>query len=53
MDIDVTSDKVTWGSLVEASRRYLSDGTKSLIRPDFYLAFWSLRYYDIHVPEDR
>ncbi|KAK9825718.1 hypothetical protein WJX74_000949 [Apatococcus lobatus] len=53
MDVDESVDTVTWSSLVEASRRYLSDSTKSLIRPDFYLAFWSLRYYDIHVPEDR
>ena len=53
MDLDPTMGNMTWLSLVESCRGYLPDGTKCLLRPDFYINFWSLEYYDIHVPEDR
>ncbi|KAK9861183.1 hypothetical protein WJX84_006826 [Apatococcus fuscideae] len=53
MDIDGESEGTSWRSLVQASRNYLPASTKTLLRPDFYLAFWNLQYYDIHVPEER
>ncbi len=53
MAIEPPAGTISWDSLVESCQSYLSDNTKCVIWPDFYLVFWSLQYYDIHVPEER
>ena len=53
MDMNPTLGNMTWSSLVDSCQSYLPDGTKCTLRPEFYLAFWSLEYYDLHVPENR
>lgn len=45
--------ELQWAALHAAVRSILPSATWKALTPEFYLTFWTLSYYDIHVPLDR
>ncbi len=52
-DQPAAEDTEGWQEAVDDVRSALPESVWESISPEFYMAFWSLRYEDIFVPSDR
>ena len=52
-DQSTAEDTEGWQEAVGDVRSALPESVWESISPEFYMAFWSLRYEDIFVPTDR
>lgn len=53
VDHPTAEDTQGWEDAVSDVRSALPETVWKSISPEFYMAFWSLRYEDIFVPSDR
>ena len=53
MDSPAPEDTKGWQEAVADVRAALPEIVWESISPEFYMAFWSLRYEDVTVPSDR